>query len=124
MTIYPFWVYHVERSLMLTVIENNYFIRKADKILTAEQRIELVDFISIHYDQGDVMAGTGGVRKIRFAHQSGKGKSGASRVIYLVIDEMGCIHLLDIFEKNVKGNLSQAEKNEIKKLVEILKKRK
>lgn len=70
------------------------------------------------------MAGTGGVRKIRFAHQTGKGKSGASRVVYLVIDEFGYIHLLDIFEKNEKSNLSQGEKNEIKKLVEILKKKK
>ncbi len=109
---------------MLTVIENPYFLRKAEKILTEEQRIELIDFISVNFDKGDVMAGTGGVRKIRFAHQSGKGKSGASRVVYLVIDEFGYIHLLDIFEKNVKSNLSQGEKNEIKKLVEILKKRK
>lgn len=109
---------------MLTVIENPYFLRKAEKRLTEEQRIELVDFISVNFEKGDVMAGTGGVRKIRFAHQSGKGKSGASRVVYLVIDEFGYIHLLDIFEKNEKSNLSQGEKNEIKKLVEILKKRK
>lgn len=109
---------------MLTVIEHSYFIRKAEKILTEEQRTELIDFISIHYDQGDVMAGTGGVRKIRFAHQTGKGKSGASRVVYLAVDELGHVHLLDIFEKNVKDNLSQAERNEIKKLVETLKKRK
>jgi len=114
----------MERLLMLTVIEHGYFIRKAEKILTEEQRTELIDFISIHHDQGDVMAGTGGVRKIRFAHQTGKGKSGASRVVYLVVDELGHVHLLDIFEKNVKDNLSQAERNEIKKLVEILKKRK
>ncbi|MBK6895504.1 MAG: type II toxin-antitoxin system RelE/ParE family toxin [Alphaproteobacteria bacterium] len=109
---------------MLTVIEHHYFIRKAERILTEKQRIELIDFISLHYDRGDVMAGTGGVRKIRFAHQTGKGKSGASRVVYLVVDELGHIHLLDIFEKNVKDNLSKAERNEIRKLVEILKKRK
>lgn len=124
LTKYPYWVYSIERSLMLTVIEHSYFIRKAEKILTQEQRIELIDFISIRYDQGDIMAGTGGVRKVRFAHQTGKGKSGASRVIYLVVDELGYVHLLDIFEKNVKDNLSKAERNEIRKLIEILKKRK
>lgn len=68
------------------------------------------------------MSGTGGIQKIRYAHQTGKGKSGAARVVYLVIDRKGCVHLLDIFEKSVKENLSDAEKSAMKKLVKILKK--
>ncbi|MCB1782978.1 MAG: type II toxin-antitoxin system RelE/ParE family toxin [Alphaproteobacteria bacterium] len=107
---------------MLTVIEHALFEREAKKILTAEQYADLIDYISVNYDKGAVMAGTGGVRKIRYAHQTGKGKSGASRIIYLVVDEKGCVHLLDIFEKNMKENLSDAEKNAIKKYVELLKK--
>jgi len=107
---------------MLTVIENPYFIKKASKILTDEQRIELIDFISVNYDKGDTISGTGGVQKIRFAHQTGKGKSGGARVIYLVLDKKGCVHLIDIFEKNTKENLSGADKNAMKKLTEILKK--
>lgn len=107
---------------MLTVIEHETFVKEAKKILTGEQYIELIDFISVNYDKGDVLAGTGGIRKIRFAHQTGKGKSGGSRVVYLVIDQKGCVHLLDIFEKNVKANLSQVQKNMLKKLAEILKK--
>lgn len=107
---------------MLTVIEHTQFEREAKKILTAEQHLDLIDFISVNYDKGVILAGTGGVRKIRYAHQTGKGKSGASRVVYLVIDKKGCVHLLDIFEKNVKENLSDAEKNAIRKYVEILRK--
>lgn len=106
---------------MLTVIEHAQFQKEAKKILTTEQYADFIDFISVNYDKGAVIAGTGGVRKIRYAHQTGKGKSGASRVIYLVIDAKGCVHLLDIFEKNVKENLSDAEKNAIKKYVELLK---
>ncbi len=107
---------------MLTVIEHESFAKAAKKILTEEQREELIDFISIHYDKGSVMNGTGGVQKIRYAHQTGKGKSGAARIVYLVVDKKGYVHLLEIFEKNVKENLSDAEKNAVKKLVEILKK--
>jgi len=107
---------------MLTVIENSYFISKASKILNDGQRTELIDYISVNYNKGIVMAGTGGVQKIRFAHQTGKGKSGAARVIYLVLDKKGHVHLLDIFEKNVKENLTDSDKNAMKKLVEILKK--
>ncbi|PCI98736.1 MAG: addiction module toxin RelE [Alphaproteobacteria bacterium] len=107
---------------MFTVVENPYFIKKASKILTDEQRIELIDFISVNYNRGDTISGSGGVKKLRFAHQTGKGKSGASRVIYLVLDQKGCVHLIDIFEKNTKENLSDADKNAMKKLTEILKK--
>ena len=108
---------------MLTVIEHDSFVKQAKKILTEEQREELIDFISVYYDQGSVVNGTGGVQKIRFAHQTGKGKSGAARIIYLVVNRKHCVHLLDIFEKNVKENLSDAEKNALKKLVGVLKNR-
>ncbi len=107
---------------MLTVIEHDFFVKEAKKILTEEQRLELVDYISVNYDKGAVISGTGGLQKIRYAHQTGKGKSGASRVVYLVVDKKGCVHLLEIFEKNVKENLTKAEKNALKKLVEHLKK--
>ena len=70
---------------MLTVIEHDSFVKQAKKILTEEQREELIDFISVYYDQGSVVNGTGGVQKIRFAHQTGKGKIGAARIIYLVL---------------------------------------
>lgn len=108
---------------MLTVFEHAHFIRHAEKILTEEQRIQLIDFISVHYDKGDVIQGTGGIQKIRFAHQSGKGKSGAARVIYFAISERGSVHLIDIFEKNVKDNISDSEKNVLKKLTALLKKK-
>lgn len=107
---------------MLTVIEHECFAKEAKKILTDEQYDDLIRYVSAEYTKGVVMSGTGGVQKLRYAHQTGKGKSGAARVIYLAIDKMGCVHLLEIFEKNVKENLIQSEKNTLKKLVEILKK--
>lgn len=108
---------------MLIVIEHDSFVKQAKKNLNGRATRRAYRFISVYYDQGSVVNGTGGVQKIRFAHQTGKGKSGAARIIYLVVNEKHCVHLLDIFEKNVKENLSAAEKNALKKLVVVLKNR-
>lgn len=76
--------------------------------------------LSDYQKAGDIIQGTGGVRKYRFAFKN-KGKSGSSRVIYVdfVIHEV--IYLLTIYSKNRKDDLSEKEKAELKSLVEILK---
>lgn len=106
---------------MLTVIEHESFNKEASRLLTSEQREDFINYISVRYKKGDIMTGTGGLQKIRYAHRAGKGKSGGVRIVYLVVDRKGCIHLLEIFEKKDKENISQAEKNILKKLVEQLK---
>ena len=69
--------------------------------------------------RGNVIQGTGGVRKMRFALEN-RGKSGSVRVIYVdfVIHEK--LYLLTAYPKSVKDNLTKAERNELKKLVAIL----
>jgi hypothetical protein len=69
---------------------------------------------------GDVMKGTGGLRKVRFAFP-GSGKSGSVRVCYIDIEGVLEIHLIDVFAKNEKENLSKAERNEIRIVVEQIK---
>lgn len=68
---------------------------------------------------GRVMQGTGGIRKIRFAYE-GRGKSGSIRVIYIDFPAYGKLYLLTAYAKNEAENLTKAERNELKKLVEIL----
>lgn len=89
--------------------------------LTDEDLYELQVYLCENPDAGDVMQGTGGIRKVRFA-LPGKGKSGGARVIYLDIVTAEKIYLLSVFAKNEKSNLSKAERNELKELVELLKK--
>ncbi len=69
---------------------------------------------------GDVVQGTGGLRKLRFAFEH-RGKSGSSRVVYVdfAVDEE--IYLIAVYAKNEKENLTKAERNDIKKLIESLK---
>ena len=68
---------------------------------------------------GAVMKGTGGVRKMRFSFEH-RGKSGSVRVIYIDFEIREKLYLLTAYPKNEKDNLSKAERNELKKLVEIL----
>ena len=68
---------------------------------------------------GNVMQGTGGIRKMRFAFEN-RGKSGSIRVIYVDFETCGKLYLLTAYPKNVKDNLSKAERNDLKQLVEIL----
>ena len=68
---------------------------------------------------GDVMRGTGGVRKMRFSFEH-KGKSGGVRVIYVDFEVYEKIYLLTAYTKNEKDNLSKDERNEIKKMITVL----
>ena len=68
---------------------------------------------------GKIMRETGGVRKMRFAFEN-RGKSGSVRVIYVDFEIHEKLYLLTAYPKNEKDNLSKAERNELKKLVEIL----
>ena len=70
-------------------------------------------------EKGDLIQGTGGLRKIRMA-TGGQGKSGSVRVIYFLAT-VEIIYLVLAYPKNVKNSLSQAEKSELKKLTKLLK---
>ena len=70
-------------------------------------------------EAGVMMQGTGGLRKIRFALQ-GKGKSGGARVCYVVFVEFEMIYLITAFTKDEQDNLSQEEKNILKKRIKEL----
>jgi hypothetical protein len=102
---------------MQTVIETPAFLASAkDEGLTEEECNAIVDFIANNPDAGDILAGTGGARKVRFAGR-GKGKSGGYRVITFFADLDIPIFLLDIYGKGSQANLSPAERNELRSIL-------
>ena len=104
---------------MLTVAELSEFIRTADKLLTETERQDVIDYLAVHPKTGDLMEGTGGVRKLRWG-RGGQGKSGGVRVIYYFYGELMPLYLLTLFAKGDKDNLTKAERNELHGLVQIL----
>lgn len=69
--------------------------------------------------RGRPYQGTGGIRKLRW-RQGGRGKSGGVRVIYYFHSDRMPLYLLTVFAKNERADLSQAERNELSKLVRVL----
>ncbi len=91
------------------VLETSIFSRRADALLSAEERADLIDTLARDPMAGDVMPGLGGVRKLRFAPK-GRGKSGGFRVIYYVLTESQPILALLIYGKNEQDDLSPAQR--------------
>lgn len=77
----------------------------------------IVDHVGRRPNAGDLIPGTGGARKIRFAGR-GKGKSGGFRVITFYSGAELPVFLLTVFGKSRKVDLTQAERKELADLAE------
>ena len=105
-----------------TFIETKYFTRKWYSLGFTDDDLRQLQLLLLEEPKaGDLMQGTGGLRKVRFAFPH-RGKSGSVRVCYIDVEEKETIHLIDVFAKNEKDNLSAAERNDIKKLIEFIRK--
>lgn len=89
---------------MLTIIESPLFSRLWPDYWTEDEHGEFVTYISANADGGDLIVGSGGCRKIRWA-RAGMGKRGGVRVIYTARLANGVIVLLTIYAKNVHDNI-------------------
>lgn len=104
---------------MQTVAETPEYIRRAEKLLADDERRDVLNYLATHPKSGDLMEGTGGIRKLRWS-RGRRGKSGGVRVIYYFYDETMPLYLLTLFAKNERANLSKAERNELAELVDLL----
>lgn len=96
-----------------TVVETPEFVGGAKRVLTAAERTALIDFLAENPMSGDLMQGTGGARKLRWAAR-GKGKSGGARAITFYAGPNMPVFLMAIFGKGERANLSRAERNELR----------
>jgi hypothetical protein len=107
--------------LMQTVIETEAYLRAAKGAgMSAEEMTAAVDLVAGNPEAGDVMQGTGGVRKARLAGR-GKGKSGGYRIVYYFGGGDIPLFLLTVFGKGEKSNLTQGERNALRQLTATLK---
>ena len=104
---------------MQTIVELPEFIRTSEGLFSDEEKRSLINYLAAHPQSGDLIRGTGGIRKLRWAIQ-GKGKSGGARVIYYYHNETIPLFLLTAFGKNEKTNISPAERNDLAKLTNLL----
>ena len=65
----------------VSVIELPGYRRRADELLSGDEQDAIVDLIAYEPTCGDLIPGTGGLRKVRVG-RGGSGKRGGARVIY------------------------------------------
>ena len=107
---------------MYTVVETSIFSRRADALLTRDDRAELIEALARDPLAGALIRGLGGIRKLRFAPK-GRGKSGAFRVVYFVLtDELPVLALL-LYGKNEQSDLSPAQRKIVAALAAEMKRR-
>ncbi|WP_232048107.1 hypothetical protein [Rickettsia conorii] len=71
-----------------TVVELPEFQKFAKNNLNEKECFEIIHYIAANPDQGDIIKGTGGIRKLRFTLSSNnKGKNGSIRIIYFYYNE-------------------------------------
>ena len=102
---------------MQTVVETPAFLTDARSLgLPDVERLAIVSWIAANPAAGDVIEGTGGARKVRFAGRS-KGKSGGYRVITFFTRTDIPVFLLNIFPKNEKTDLTPKERRVMKNVL-------
>lgn len=98
------------------------FERKWEKIgLDDEDLATLQSMIASDPTIGDMMEGTGGVRKVRVELNNHRGRSHGARVIYVDFVTYEKTYLITAFAKGEKDNLSKSERAAIKVMVSTLK---
>lgn len=104
---------------MHSVLETPFFSRRADALLSREDRDRLVSALAADPLAGEPIPGMGGIRKLRFAPE-GRGKSGGFRVVYWLGPDTLPVLALLLYGKNEQSDVSPAQRKAILALVKEL----
>lgn len=106
-------------SHAIQFIETSLFTRQI-RLFATDEEIRLLQCELISFpDKGDIIQGTGGLRKIRMAIGQ-QGKRSSIRIIYFLATRE-TIYFILAYQKSIKDNLTESEKAELKKLTKQLK---
>lgn len=107
-------------------VYTSLFQRRLNALQNSEMKArEIENMVLNQPDAGDMVPGTGGVRKLRVADEArGKGRRGGIRVLFLDLPHAEVTYLLFLFTKNESADISFVEKKAIRELVFKLKKEK
>lgn len=107
------------RTVPISVVETPEFLTATSKLLSDEERALLVDHLAYNPMAGDLIPGTGGVRKLRWGLE-GRGKRGGARVVYFHHDAGMPLFALTACAKNERADLSQQDRNDFRRLTALL----
>lgn len=105
--------------MLVTVVETPAYLAKASKFMQAEEMSAVVLSVASNPLAGDVIKGTGGLRKVRFGLE-GRGKRGGARVIYWFYNANYPAVLLWAFAKNEASDLYAKQRKALAKAADGL----
>jgi hypothetical protein len=106
----------------ITIARAASFDKEILTILSELELDELINFVALHPERGDVIPGTGGVRKLRWAG-GGKGKSKGLRIMYFYHDLNMPLFLLAVYSKGERLRLTKGEERTLAKMADDLKRK-
>ena len=89
----------------MEIIETKIFTQRICELLTDEQYTELQNHLAENPNSGDVIKGSGGLRKLRWKLQ-GTGKSGGIRNIYYHYEDKHQIFMIYVYQKSKQTDLT------------------
>jgi len=99
---------------MLEIIELPTFSKIVDKYWTDQEFLIFETFLVCHPEAGQIIKGSGGVRKIRWGYGR-KGKRGGVRIIYYLANNPDRIYLMAIYSKGEAENIKPDVLKKLKK---------
>src|SRR5437016_651485 len=92
-------------NLAMVIVETSIFTRRVQQLLTDEEYAELQKVLVQRPGLGDLIPGSGRLRKVRWAAR-GHGKRGGARVVYYWAVTLDRLLMLLIYAKNERDDLS------------------
>jgi len=102
----------------MVLFESPIFSRYRESYLKDDEYLRLQLALISRPMSGDVMPGSGGLRKLRW-RGSGRGKRGGIRVIYYFLAADNRIYLLTVYAKADCADLTREQIRALRKLVEV-----
>ena len=113
------WRIVVSMNKYITIVELTEFKAFAKKHLSDDEVSLIISDLAKNPKAGDLIAGSGGLRKFRFA-RTGKGKSGGCRIIHYYHDNDIPVFLITGFAKNEMENISKSACNTYQKILPLI----
>lgn len=101
----------------MIIVETTIFTKLIQSLMSDDEYKNLQEALVLRPDMGDLIKGSGGLRKVRWSLEGG-GKSGGVRVIYYWVTEDDQIRMLYVYPKGKQENLTQAQLKQLKEIVE------
>jgi hypothetical protein len=109
----------MEQNSLITVVETESYLSRATLIMDEAERMAVVDRVAADPKAGDLIKGSGGLRKIRVPLK-GRGKRGGARVITFFHDLGMPVFLIWVYAKNVEADLDPDQKKAAKALTDAI----